>query len=82
MLSVVVGNRVPVINAYEVLTGEVEKYFTNLGVKGRLFKCIFHHFGRDLYGSNSGQTMGSCGNLRQLSINISRMLARAFEPIA
>jgi hypothetical protein len=71
-----------VINEYEILAGKAEKYFTNLGVKKRLFKCIFHHFERDLYGSASSRTMGSCGNLRQFSLHISHILARAFETLA
>jgi hypothetical protein len=81
MLGVVGGNSIPVINTYEILA-EAKKYFTNLGVKGRLFKCIFHHFGRDLHGSASRRTMVSCGNLRQFSFNISRILAREIKTLA
>ena len=69
------------INAYESLAGEPEQYFTNLDVKRRLFKHMFHYFGRDLYGSASGRFMGSFENLRQLSFNISCIPARVFEPI-
>jgi hypothetical protein len=49
MLGVVRGISTDVINAYEALAGEPEKCFTNLDVKRRLFKCMFHHFGRDMY---------------------------------
>ena len=69
------------INAYEALAVEPEKYHTNLDVKRRLFKCMFHHFGWDLYESASSRIMGSCENLRLLSFNISCIPARVFERI-
>jgi hypothetical protein len=58
MLGFVGGMNTNVIKAYEALAGEPEKYFVNLNVKRRLFKCMFHHFGWDLCGSASCRIMG------------------------